>query len=148
MDSTCHCWGEAQAVFLIPPHLLEVVWIWWVLLPTRKAFAYHHAETPSNLWGFSGIMGAHAGWEVFTCTCTSAATSYDHTSHCVWLTGFFVGSEPWPLIGTPAERWNLHCPGKHSCVDPGLPPPLPTVLPRSISTFGATEIPWALLSAR
>ena len=49
-DSTCYHWGEAGAVFLISPHMLEVVQVRWALPEARIAFAHVPGCCRLHLW--------------------------------------------------------------------------------------------------
>ena len=112
-------------MFLISPHLVEVVGVWWVLSPTRKVFvgrlkapttsSYSHSKVHFLLWGHSGTMGAPTSQEIVHAhTPVDLPTPLLKVSPAAVLRGqcFFVGSEPRPLVGTTAAWWALAAAGK------------------------------------
>ena len=101
--------GKTWAVFLIPPHMLEVAWVQCVFHSLGKhshwAQSCRHIEACTQLWDHNTIMPICA-------TCESRYV-------CVYLLllflmlmpasvfggwGFFMGSEHWPIIGTAVAR--------------------------------------------
>ena len=93
-------------MFLIPLHLLEVVWVWWLLLPAGKAFACKLRATAMlrciSTFGAAGVLWALAQAMKSFCVHVylppTLLTVVPATVLGGW--GFFIGSKPGPLIGT------------------------------------------------
>ena len=106
-------------MFLIPPHLLEVVQVWWVLLLAGKAFAYwlRAVTTPRHI-PTSGVAAAVL-WALtpqgkHSCVCIYQLLPLLMVTPAAVLggKGFFTGSETGPLIGIAVGRWALSPAGK------------------------------------
>ena len=103
--------GEAWAVFLIPPHMLEVAWVPWVFLPAEKAFTLGselppHGGTypvvwPQHYYGYLCHLGKHLHVHIYLLLPFLMLMPASVLGG--WV--FFKGSEHWPIIGTPVARW-------------------------------------------
>ena len=101
--------GKAWAVFLIPPHMLEVVWVQWVFHSLGKhshwAQSCRHIEACTQLWDHNTTIPICA-------TCESRYVLIYLLLPFLMLIpasvlggwGFFMGSEHWQIIETAVTR--------------------------------------------
>ena len=103
--------GEAWAVSLIPPHMLEVVWVQWLFPPAGKAFTMG-SELPlhrdmysvvrlQHYYGYLYHLGKHLHVRVYLLLPFLMLMPASVLG--VW--GFFMGSEHSPIIGTAVSQW-------------------------------------------
>ena len=107
-------------MFLIAPHMLEVVWVQWVFPLAGKAFPLGSelpphggtctVVTPQHYYGYLCHLGKHLHMSVYLLPFLMLMPASVFGGWC-----FFMGSEHWPIFGT-AVAWCAFQPSRKAFI--------------------------------